>query len=69
MNDKLKQNIKDLFFTIGVLSLILVSVMGWHWSESAKTKFWWVFWDVAALSSIIACVGLWLYWMSKDRRS
>lgn len=69
MKNELKQNIKDILYTIGVLSLILVSVMGWHWSECATTKFWWVFWDVAAMSSIVICVGLWFYWMKKDRKS
>lgn len=60
---------KDWFITLAVVILGLTAVLGPEASDYAKTKFWWKFWDTAALVSGIALFLGWLYLVAKDRQS
>jgi len=53
---------KPIFYLYAffAISLVLVGVMGWHWSEVAKTPFWWKFWQWAAIAAIIIFVLWWI---------
>lgn len=53
----LKKHWRAILFVIGLLIMATVSVMGWYWTEVAKTKFWWTFWVVAALLCLPGFVG------------
>lgn len=55
-----------LFFTV---ALLIVAVMGWHWSDVADTKFWWVFWEVASYISIVALIIMWVIaWTGQNKK-
>ncbi len=55
-----RRNLKDLILLVVVVGAVLVAVMGWHWTDTAKTPFWWNFWVVAA---IVCLVGLFVGWV------
>lgn len=50
-----------------IIVCLVVAVMGWHWTETARTPFWWTFWVVAAALSIPGFVGL-ILWFNKARK-
>jgi len=53
---------KSILFTVLLVALAVLAVMGWHWTDLAKTKFWWTFWVVAAIAAIPAFILLaWWY--------
>lgn len=62
-----KRNKKDLAILAGVIVGLVIAVMGWHWTETAKKPFWWNFWIVAAIVCDLAWVGFWLYFWNKDK--
>lgn len=35
--------------------------------DYSKTKFWWTFWDVAQVVSLVGLIGGWIYLYAKDR--
>lgn len=57
---------KACLFVVGMIVTLTVSVMGWHWTETANKPFWWTFWVVAALLCIPGFIGLGV-WFSKTR--
>ena len=59
---------KDILLGIAALLLVVISVMGWHWTDTANTPFWWNFWIVAAIVSLIGCLLGWLYLNNKTKR-
>lgn len=63
--DYIKKYKQDFTLLAGVLGIGLTSVLGQHWSEAAKTPFWWTFWDVATFASIGGWVGGWIYFKNK----
>jgi hypothetical protein len=58
----------DYVRTFTVVSLGIVAVMGWHWTDVAKTSFWWNFWMVAAIASSLVLGGAWLYMWNKQKQ-
>ena len=44
-----------------MLVFLIVAIMGWHWTDVARTPFWWNFWVVAAIVSAIGFIGG-IYW-------
>ena len=53
---------KPIFFLYAfiAITLVIIAVMGWHWSEVAKTPFWWKFWEGAAIGSIVILAVWWI---------
>lgn len=60
-------NIKAVAFVSTLAILLVVAVMGIHWTDTAKTKFWWDFWPIASVVSIISFIGL-IIWFSTTRK-
>lgn len=58
---------KDWLIVFGVALLGIIAVMGWHWTDVAKTPFWQTFWVVAAIIAIIAWIVGWLILSAKDK--
>lgn len=58
---------KACLFTLALLVAAVVAVMGWHWTETARTPFWWTFWIVAAILAIPSFVGL-IIWFSRSMK-
>jgi hypothetical protein len=59
-----ENNWKACLFVLALLICATVAVLGWHWTDTAKTPFWWTFWIVAALLAIPGFIGL-IIWFSK----
>lgn len=63
------KNLKDFFVVVAAIALIFLAVMSWHFTEVAKTPFWWHFWEVTGLGSILAVVGVWVWlWMNEKKK-
>lgn len=60
---------KDYFIVGGVLLIGIIAVMGNHFSDVAKTKFWWTFWDAAQVVCIVAWIAGWIYFKAKEKQS
>lgn len=58
---------KSILFVLMLVSLVILAIMGWHWTDLAKTPFWWTFWVVAAIAAIPAFI-LVLKWFDKSRK-
>lgn len=58
MKNFLKKNGKAIGFVSLAILLLVVAVMGWHWTEVARQPFWWSFWVVAAILSLIGFIAL-----------
>lgn len=58
---------KAVIYVIVMLAFLMTSVMGWVWTDYAKTPFWWTFWVVAALVSLVAFVAG-IFWLGKSDR-
>lgn len=66
----IKKYPKDCAIVLTVLTLGIFAVMGTHWADTARSPFWWNFWIVASVISIVALVAAWVYaWITqpKDR--
>ena len=64
----IESNWKACLFVAALLITLTVSVMGWHWTDTAKKPFWWTFWVVAAVVSIPGFVGL-IMWFNNSRKN
>lgn len=58
---------RPALFIAAALITLVVAVMGWHWTETARTPFWWTFWVVAALLCIPGFISL-MAWFNKARK-
>lgn len=58
---------KDVFKALALVTLVVVAVMGWHWTDTADTPFWSGFWNVAALVALLVWVCGWVYFWNKDK--
>lgn len=58
---------KSWLTLLTVLFLAIVAVMGWHWTDTAKTRFWWTFWEIAAVVSGLALLAGWILLKAKDK--
>ena len=59
------------FFLFALLTifLVIIAVMGWHWSDLANTPFWWNFWVIASIASIVTLVVMWVIaWTGQNKR-
>lgn len=65
----IKKYKQDYALVAGVVGIGITSVLGQHWSDAAKTPFWWTFWDVATYVSIVGWVGGWIYFKNKFKNS
>ncbi len=64
----MSNTVKAILFVLLLVSLVILAVMGWHWTDIAKTKFWWTFWVVAAIAAIPAFI-LVIRWFDKSRKN
>lgn len=62
----MNNTLKSVLFAIMLVALAVVAIMGWHWEDVAKSKFWWTFWPIAALASIIG-FGFIVAWFGRNR--
>jgi hypothetical protein len=61
------RNRKHLFLLLAIVTGLVIAVMGWHWTDTAETKFWQDTWVILAVACLVAWVGLWAYFWSKDK--
>lgn len=59
---------KQVFLGLAVLTALVVAVMGWHWTDTAETKFWQNAWVILAVICLVLWVGAWAYFWNKDKR-
>jgi hypothetical protein len=59
---------KDVLILLAVITTLIVGVMGWHWTDTAETPFWWNFWVIAAIAADLLWVGAWVYFWNKDKK-
>jgi phosphoglycerol transferase MdoB-like AlkP superfamily enzyme len=57
---------KSILFVLLLVSLMVLAIMGWHWTDLANTPFWWTFWVVAAIAAIPAFI-LTAYFFGKSK--
>lgn len=43
--------IKQILVAVLFIALLILAVMGWHWTDLANTPFWWTAWVVIAIVS------------------
>ncbi len=58
---------KDWLIVLGVVLMGFFGVMGTHFSDIAKTPFWWNFWIILSVVCIVAWVGGWIFLNRKDK--
>ena len=58
---------KDTLSTFTVILVGLLAVSSDGFSDFAKKKGWWIFWEVVEVVSLLACIIGWLYLVKKDR--
>lgn len=58
---------KDVFLALAIVTILLVAVMGWHWTDTANTPFWSNFWVVAAIACAVVWIGAWAYFWNRDK--
>lgn len=63
----MSKSTKSFLFVIALVITAVVAVMGWHWTDTAKTPFWWTFWKVVAILSVPAFFGL-ILWFNRSRK-
>lgn len=67
--DFIKKYKKDIAITLAVFLTGLLAVMGYHWSEVAKTPFFASFWNVLCVLAWVAALGSWFILWKRDRSS
>lgn len=65
----MSKTLKSVLIVVLAISLMIVAVMGWHWTDLAKTPFWWTFWVVAAIASLIGFVLLIKWYGSSNNQN
>lgn len=68
MSSKTKWTTKEIAFGVLAVILVVVAVMGWHWTDVAETKFWWNFWVVAAIVSGIGFISIVIYLFNSQNK-
>ncbi|MGN6491174.1 MAG: hypothetical protein ACTHLE_04200 [Agriterribacter sp.] len=61
------KKVKAILFAALLISLAFLAVMGWHFTDEAKTPFWWNGWVVIAIVSAIAFIAL-ILWFTKTNQ-
>jgi len=68
MSLNFKKYKKDYFLVFLAIVLGLTAVLGQHFTDVAKTKFWWKFWDYATYAAIVIWVGAWFFLKAKAKK-
>ena len=64
----MSKNLKSILFTVLMLIFLVVAILGWVWTDVARTPFWWNFWEVAAVVSGLGFIGgIWWYVTTKQQ--
>lgn len=63
---KKKFPIQSVLFSASLIICVVFSVMGFVFTDYAKTPFWWNGWEVIAITSIISFVGL-IVWATRSK--
>lgn len=58
---------KAIIFSVGMGICLILSVLGWHFTEVAKSPFWWNAWIVIAIVSAVLFIGG-IYWYSNTKK-
>lgn len=58
---------KQVFLGLAVITIVVVAVMGWHWTDTAETKFWQDTWVILAVACLVFWVSAWAYFWNKDK--
>jgi uncharacterized membrane protein len=61
--------LKDWLLTIAAVLVGLLAVSADGFSDLATKKFWWNFWSVVHVLSIVAFIGGWLYLKIREKRN
>lgn len=67
MFNKIKQYPKDAMKVALAVLIGFFAVMGWQFSETAKTPFWWNFWIVIAVLCLVAWIVGYVYLSRKQK--
>ncbi len=66
MSNNKKNHWKAYIFLAVAVIFLVISVMAWHWEETAEKATWYNFWPYAGIVSIFGFVGM-IYWFGKSR--
>lgn len=66
--EKIKKYKKDWCLTIAAVLTGLLAVSADGFSDFATKAFWWNFWTVIHVLSILTFVGGWIYLNAKDKQ-
>lgn len=64
----LKKYWKQLLIAVAAVLVVLISVMGWHWTDTAETKFWQKTWVVLAIVCALGWASAWFYFWTKYKK-
>ena len=64
----IKKYKKDLLLTAAAILTLTIAVLGWHWTETADTPFWWNFWVIAAVACDLLFIVTWAILWSNDKK-
>jgi uncharacterized membrane protein len=62
-----KRHRKDLFLLLAIITGLVIAVMGWHWTDTAETRFWQDTWVILAVICLVGWVSAWAYFWNKDK--
>lgn len=59
--------LKDWLLTAAVIIAVFLAVSADGFGDLANKKFWWKFWNIIWVASLLFCIGGWIYLKSKER--
>lgn len=57
----------DILKVLAAITIVVIAVMGWNWTDTANRTFWANFWIVAAIAALVLWVTLWIIFSNKKR--
>jgi divalent metal cation (Fe/Co/Zn/Cd) transporter len=62
-----KRHRKDLFLLLAIITGLVIAVMGWHWTDTAETRFWQDTWVILAVACEIVWIVGWFILNARDK--
>lgn len=63
----IKKYPKDTLLVAGVILIAFFAVSADGFSDLANRRFWWNFWTIIHVASILFCIGGWTYLYVRDK--
>lgn len=63
----IKEHWKAIAFVAGLVGLLIVAVLGWHWEETAEKPFWYTIWPYLSIAAIVLFIGG-IKWFDNQRK-